>query len=81
MLLAGEAIYISSKTGKKKDNTDWFACKFLDDDADEFFNIYLDEKLYRELYQLPKRTPVVLTMNLTPGQTYFSLENIEIVNN
>lgn len=80
MRLTGESMYISSKTGKKKDSSDWFSSKFLDDESDEFFTVFLEEDLYHQLSQLPKHTPVMLTLNLVPGQKYFSLENVEVLN-
>lgn len=78
MQVAGESFFVSAKTGQKN-GKDWFMAKFLDEDADEFFTAFINEDLYRDLQGVAKKTPVVLTLNLVPGQKYFSVETIEIV--
>lgn len=78
MKVSGESVFISCRTGEKN-GKNWFSAKFLDEAADEFFTVFVSEDLYRELEGVPKKTPVVLTLQLVPGQKYFSLESIEIV--
>lgn len=77
MQVTGESSFVSVKTGKK-DGKDWFMAKFLDDNADEFFTAFIEKELYQELQGMEKKTPVILTLNLVPGQKYFSVESIEI---
>ena len=79
MKLTGECNYISSRMGTKKDGSEWFSSKFLDDDSDEFFTVFHEQDLFNQLSKLPKRAPVLLTLNLVPGQKYFNLERIEII--
>ena len=78
MHVTGESSFISAKAGKKNEK-DWFMAKFLDEDADEFFTAFINEELFQELQGMEKKTPVILTLNLVPGQKYFSVESIEIV--
>lgn len=80
MKVTGEAAYISAKTGTKRDGSQWFILKFLDNHFDEFFSIFVEEELFNDMKSCPKNTPVVLTLNLTPGSKYFKMENVEIVN-
>lgn len=77
MQLTGEALFISAKDGEKNAKP-WFMAKFLDDANDEFFSAFISEDLFQELQRMGKKTPVILTMNLVPGQKYFSIESIEI---
>lgn len=78
MKVSGESVFISCRTGEKN-GKNWFSAKFLDEAADEFFTVFVSEDLYRELEGVPKKAPVVLTLQLVPGQKYFSLDNIEIL--
>lgn len=78
MKVSGESVFISCRTGAKNGNK-WFSVKFLDEFADEFFVVFVSEDLYRELEGVAKKTPVVLTLQIVPGQKYFSLEQIELV--
>lgn len=78
MLVTGESYFISAKSGLKN-GKEWFVLKFLDESQDAFFSVFTSEDLYRELEGVPKKTPVALTLQLVPGQKYFSLESIEIV--
>lgn len=78
MLVTGESRFVSVKTGQKN-GKDWFMAKFLDENADEFFNVFINKDLYQDLEGVAKKAPVVLTLNLVPGQKYFSVESIEIV--
>ena len=80
MTLSGETTYISAKSGNKN-GKDWFAVKFLDEDAEEFFTCFMDEQMFGNFQGLPKRAAVILTLNLVPGQKYFSLESVEIIGN
>lgn len=77
MQVTGESSFVSAKAGKKN-GKDWFMAKFLDDNADEFFTAFINEELFQELQGMEKKTPVILTLNLVPGQKYFSIESIEI---
>lgn len=78
MVVTGESAFISAKAGQKNGKP-WFMAKFLDSSADEFFTAFITEDLYGELQGMTKQTAVVLTMNLVPGQKYFSVESIEIL--
>ena len=79
MVVTGEAKYISGKTGTKQDGTPWFMLKFLDDHSDEFFTAFVCAELYEDMQTCKKHTPVILSMNLTPGQKYFTLEAVEVI--
>lgn len=79
MIVTGESLFISAKTGKKKDGEDWYNLKFLDDESDEFFSAFVSGGLYNHFFNVPKKTPVVLTLNIVPGSKYFTVENIEVV--
>lgn len=79
MRVSGEAAFISAKTGKRRDGADWYLLKFLDNDSDEFFSIFVDDDLFNTMKSYPKHSPVLLTLNLTPGLKYFSLENLELI--
>lgn len=78
MLVTGESRFISVKAGQKN-GKDWFMVKFLDENADEFFTAFISKDLYQDLEGVAKKTPVVLTLQLVPGQKYFSVESIEVV--
>ena len=80
MKLAGESTYISSRSGQKN-GKEWHMVKFLDEDAEEFFTAFVDENMFKLFEGLPKHSAVVLTLNLVPGQKYFSLESVEILEN
>lgn len=79
MLVSGESEYISSKQGVKKDGEEWFMVKFLDEEADSFFTAFVEAELYNKVKNLPKHTPVLLSLNLVPGEKYFSLETLEVI--
>ncbi len=79
MTVTGEADYISAKTGTKKDGTDWYRLKFLDEDAESFFTAFVSASVFNVVKDLPKHTPVVLTANLVPGEKYFTLESVEVI--
>ena len=80
MKLTGESMFVSARAGKKN-GKEWHMLKFLDEDAEEFFTAFVDETLSRQFQILPKHTPVLLTLNLVPGQKYFSLESVEVLSN
>lgn len=80
MTLIGESVFISTRAGQKN-GKDWYMVKFLDEDAEEFFTAFVNETLFEQFQTLPKHTAVVLTVNLVPGQKYFSLESVEILKN
>lgn len=78
MRVTGESRFISVKAGQKN-GKDWFMVKLLDENADEFFTAFISRDLYQDLEGVAKKTPVVLTLQLVPGQKYFSVESIEVV--
>ena len=78
MHLRGVATYKSRKDGVKKDNTPWYVLRMLDDDADEFFGIFVDEDTYENFANISKHTSVKLTIDLIAGKKYFSLVDYEI---
>ena len=78
MNVTGETSFVSVKCGNKNDKH-WYMAKFLDNDADEFFTAFIDKDLYADLEGVEKKTPVVLTMNLVPGQKFFTVESREIL--
>lgn len=78
MKVSGESVFISCRTGEKN-GKNWFSAKFLDEAADEFVTVFVSEDLYRELEGVARKTPVILTLQIVPGQKYFSLEQIEFV--
>lgn len=80
MKLTGESMFVSARAGQKN-GKEWHMLKFLDEDAEEFFTAFVDETLFGQFQTLPKHTPVLLTLNLVPGQKYFSLESVEILGN
>ncbi len=80
MRLTGESMFVSARAGQKN-GKEWHMLKFLDEDAEEFFTAFVDETLSRQFQKLPKHTPVNLTLNLVPGQKYFSLESVEVLSN
>lgn len=80
MLATGESKFISARSGEKNGKL-WFMIKFLDDSADEFFTAFVDQSLYEQFQGIAKHTPVVLTMNIVPGQRFFTLESVEIIEN
>lgn len=73
-------MFVSARAGNKNGKA-WHMSKFLDEDAEEFFTAFVDETLFEQFQTLPKHTPVLLTLNLVPGQKYFSLESVEIIEN
>lgn len=77
MKVTGEALFISVKSGAKNGKS-WHAAKFLDESADEFFIAFIGDELAADLQGTVRKTPVTLTLNLVPGQKYFSIEAIEL---
>lgn len=80
MKLQGVVKFINVVAGQKKDGGEWRRIKFLDEDGEEFFVAFVDEEAYESVQGLPKKTPVQLTLDLVPGQKYFSVVGIEPVN-
>ena len=66
MNVSGESLFISASTfqGKKKQ---------------DLFTLFTSEELFAEFEGVPKRTPVVLTMELIPGKTFVKLVNVEFL--
>mgnify|MGYP004466843113 CR=1 len=79
MRLVGKCRFIFASTFKGKKKQDLYACKFLDEDGDEFFTLFTSEELFAEFDGVVKRTPVVLTMELIPGKTFVKLVNVEFL--
>lgn len=79
MNVSGESIFISASTFQGKKKQDLYACKFLDEDGEDFFTLFTSEELFAEFEGVPKRTPVVLTMELIPGKTFVKLVNVEFL--
>lgn len=79
MIMTGETLYISTNSGIKKDGNNWYNAKFLDDEQDEFFVAFINERLYQSLQGLSKKTPVILTLNIVPGSKYFNVDDIEVL--
>ena len=79
MLVSGESLFISSKTGLKKDQKPWFSLKFLDEDAEEYFTLFVDDKLFNHFQGVGKKTGVILTMEILPGSKFCTLKNVEIL--
>ena len=78
MIVTGEAKYISAKSGSKN-GKGWYILKFLYEEADEFFTLFVEKELFDALEGLPKNTPIILTLHIVPGQKYLRLENLEIM--
>lgn len=80
MRLTGESVFVSAISGtSQKTGKAYCRVKFLDEQADEFFTAYVDASMYESLMEFKKHTPVILTLNLVPGQSYFTLESIELI--
>lgn len=80
MRVTGEADFISAKSGvSKKTGKDYFTAKFLDAEAEEFAQFFIEESLFHELETLPKHTSVILTLDVALQSRYFSLISIEVV--
>lgn len=80
MTLSGECLIISARRFKGKKGQELFAIKFLDEEGEAFFTLFTTEELFEKFEGVAKRTPVVLDMEITPGQTFVKLLNIEIIN-
>lgn len=78
MIVTGEAEFISAKTGTKNEE-DWFLLKFLDEDSDEFFTVFVENTLFNKVKNLKKHQPVLITLTLVPGRKYFKLETLEVI--
>lgn len=79
MKLQGVVKFMNATFGQKKDGGEWRRIKLLDEDGEEFFVAFVDEEIYASVQGLPKKTPVQLTLDLVPGQKYFSVVAIEPV--
>lgn len=62
----------SRKTGKP-----YYIAKFRDPQAEEYVSFFIEEPLFHVLENLPKDSPVVLTLNLSINRKYFKLESVE----
>lgn len=80
MIVAGEAKFVSVKNGIKN-GKEWHCVKVLDEEAEEFCTFFVGQELYEAVEGLPKKTPLILTLHIVPGQKFCRLENIEIVSN
>lgn len=78
MIVTGEAQYVSAKSGSKN-GKGWYILKFLDEEAEEFFTLFVDKELYDAIEGIPKKAPVILTLRIVPGQKYLRLEAIELI--
>lgn len=79
MILKGNSVFVSRKSGLKKNGEAWYSVKFLDDDADEFFTCFVDERLFNAFEGISRKTAVTLTLELVPGSKFFNLEDFELV--
>ncbi len=78
MKVSGEGMFASCRSGvSKKTGKNYFSAKFLDSEAEEFVNFFIEEPLYHALENMPKNTPVILTLNLALASKYFRLESVE----
>lgn len=80
MILSGNTKFISKSTGTSKANKPFYMAKFLDDDNDAFFSIFVDETLFQLFEDVKRGDTMRLTLNLTPGNKYFSLIDAEMSN-
>lgn len=78
MVVVGESQYISKATGSKN-GKEWFSLKFLDEDAEEFFRVFVEKDIFTKMADVEKNTPVMLTLTITPGSSYWRFEAIEIL--
>ena len=80
MKLTGEAIYVSRMAGtSKRTGKQYCAIKFLDELAEEFFSVFVEQELFDAFDGVEKKTPVMMTLNLLPGTKFYSLESLEIL--
>lgn len=80
MLVSGEVLYISTTRGTSKNTGEPYnLIKVLDDDADSFCTFFTDDDVAEKLQTLPKRTPLVLNVQVALGSKYFKVESVEIV--
>lgn len=80
MKVTGEAVYTSRMSGtSKKTGKPYFSLKFLDEEAEEFFQCFVEEALFQKFDGVEKKTPVLLTINYVPGSKFFSLESLELI--
>ncbi|WP_075721085.1 hypothetical protein [Roseburia sp. 499] len=80
MIVTGEALYTSRTSGtSKRTGKPYFSIKFLDENAEEFFQCFVEQELFDAFDGIEKKTPVLLTLNYVPGSKFFSLESLEIL--
>ena len=79
MYVTGESTFISAKSGLKKDKTEWFLLRFLDSDADCYFNVFVEQDIFNKFKNVAKHTPVIITAEIIPGTRRFNLQLLELV--
>lgn len=73
MILSGEAKFVSKNSGISKAGKPYAFAKFLDDERDEFFTIFLDEE-QSQMFDGFKRNDIInISLSLTPGNKFFKL--------
>ncbi len=80
MILNGTAQFISLVSGEKNGKS-WHRVKFLDEDADEFINAFVNDEIAAGLQGLSRKTPVELTFDMIPGNKYFNITDVGIIGN
>lgn len=78
MKLQGVLKYLSQRTGTKKDGTSWYQLKCLDESSDEIIVMFVTEQLFNEFSRVERKAEVTVTLDLVPGQKYFSLVDFEL---
>lgn len=80
MLVSGEALYISTTRGTSKNTGEHYnLIKVLDDEADSFCTFFTDDDVAQKLQTLPKRTPLILNVQVALGSKYFKVESVEVI--
>lgn len=80
MRVSGEATFKEARHGANpKTGDNWRRIKLLDEDADEIIKCYVDEQIYQCFEGLEKNTPVIVTMDIVPGQKYFNIVQVEVI--
>ena len=80
MLVSGEVLYISTTCGTSKNTGDSYnLIKVLDDEADSFCTFFTDDDVAQKLQTLPKRTPLILNVQITLGAKFFKVKSVEII--
>ena len=77
MRVTCNSVFIATRRGISKAGKEYLNAKFHDKEANEYFILFIGEDLFNDLNEMPKDTPVLLTLDIVVSSKYISLVSVE----